>query len=197
MSILALTATCGYAQIGAQIVSDPPVETATTDMDTVQEPGILVQDTATATSVTTGEGSPSYTPINNYLAGLTSEVAGGVNLADYPGWEPLPTDSSVVAQKVTGDTMATYQAAIREVSGAPEADAVFSQIEQVSSSTTNLLAAVQANTDAVIAVGQQIAMERATLQTLIAVETTKAMEELNERGRELASEQKDDAGWGE
>jgi len=61
------------------------------------------------------------------------------------------------------------------------------QIEQVSSSTTNLLAAVQANTDAVLAVAQGLELERQLLATLITVEATKAGEEFNEKAQEEAT----------
>jgi len=178
---------------GAQIVSDPPVETATTDMDTVQEPGILTQTTTTATSVTTGEGAPNFTPINGYLGNLGNQLFSGVNPAnaggDFPGWVPLPADSTPVAKAVTQDCLTTYLAALaiaQSQSNGLGSDNL-AQIEQVSSSTTNLLAAVQANTDAVLAVAQGLELERQLLATLITVEAAKGAQELNEKAQEEAT----------
>ena len=186
-----------HAQIpigGAQIVSDPPVETATTDMDTVQEPGILTQTTATATSVTTGEGTPNFTPINNYTGGLTTQLFSGINSGNFaqwfPGWKPLPPDSTVsIAIPLSSTVLTTYNAALaiaQSQSNALGSDNL-AQIEQVSSSTNNLLTAVQANTDAVLAMAQGLQLERQLLATLITVEATKAGEEFNERAQEEAT----------
>jgi hypothetical protein len=179
---------------GAQIVSDPPVETATTDMDTVQEPGILTQTTTTATSVTTGEGAPNFTPINGYLGNLNNQLFSGINSGNFaqwfPGWVPLPTDSTVsVAIPLASTVLTTYNAAfvIAQSQGNALGSDNLAQIEQVSSSTTNLLAAVQANTDAVLAVAQELQLERQLLAKLITVEATKAGEEFNEKAREEAT----------
>ena len=178
---------------GAQIVSDPPVETATTDMDTVQEPGILTQTTTTATSVTSGEGAPNFTPINGYLGNLNNQLFSGVSPAnasgDFPGWVPLPADSTPVAKAVTQDCLTTYLAALaiaQSQSNGLGSDNL-AQIEQVNTSTNNLLAAVQANTDAVLAVAQGLELERQLLATLITVEATKGAQELSAKAQAEAT----------
>lgn len=195
LCFIALWAINCHAQIGAQIVSDPPVEQATTDMDTVQFPALIQQDTATATSVTTPEGQGNFTPINDYNNNLTSQLFSNINSTDFPvdfpGWVPLPIQATVIAKQITTDVLATYANAIaiaQSQSSALGTDNL-SSIEQVSTSTTSLLAAVQANTDAILAVAQGIQAERQLLATLITVEATKAAEELNEKAQEQATDQ--------
>jgi len=174
-------------------VSDAPVEAATADMDTVQEPGILTQTTTTATSVTTGEGAPNFTPINGYLGNLNHQLFSGISPAnasgDFPGWISLPADSTPIAKAVTQDCLTTYLAALaiaQSQSNGLGSDNL-AQIEQVSTSTNNLLAAVQANTDAVLAVAQGLELERQLLATLITVEATKGAQELSAKAQAEAT----------
>jgi len=181
---------------GAIPVQDLPVETATTDMDTVQEPGILTQTTTTATSVSTGEGTPNFTPINGYLGELNNQLFGILNAdnftGDFPGGEPLENESTPIAEDITSDTIGTYtnamaiaQSQMNELGGEN-----LSNIEQTSTSTNNLLAALQANTDAVLAVAQQLQLQRQLLATLIVVEATEHAQQLSAVAQARATEER-------
>lgn len=194
--IVTLCPKCASAQIvGAQIVSDPPVEQATTDMDTVQFPALIQQDTATATSVTTPEGQGNFTPINDYNNNLTNQLFSSINsqnfTVDFPGWVPLPAESTPLAKQITTDVLNTYGNALSIAQS--ESNSLGSDnlaaIESSSTGAPGVLAAIQANTDAVVAVAQGIQAERQLLATLITVEATKAAEEVNEKAQDMASEQ--------
>lgn len=193
--ILTFCPKCASAQIGAQIVSDPPVEQATADMDTVQFPALIQQDTTTATSVTTGEGGGNFTPINNYNGQLNNQLFSNINSTDFPtdfpGWQHLPNNTSLFAQQITTDVLATYANAIAIAQS--QSNVLLSDnlqaIEQVSIGTTSLLAAVQANTDAALAVAQGIQAVRQLLATLVTVEATKAAQELSATAQEQATSQ--------
>ena len=81
-----------------------------------------------------------------------------------------------------GQAIALAQSQERELEGEN-----FSNIETTSSKTTDLLTAVQANTEAVLADIQQQQYVRQLLATLVTVEATKAGQELNERAQEKAT----------
>jgi hypothetical protein len=170
-------------------VSDAPVEAATADLDTVQEPGILTQTTTTATSVTTGGGGGDYVPNASYIASLDQTLFSGINAQNFadnfPGWEALPANSADLAAGIAAVTLQTYGEAIalaqsqeQELEGED-----FSAIETTSSNAPAVLEALQANTEAVLADVQEQQYTRQLLATLITVEATKAGEELNERAQ--------------
>ncbi len=180
--------------VPGSVTSDAPVEQAAGDMDTVQLPAILQQDTNTANSVTTGGGGGDYQPNAQYISSLDEGLFSGVNAqnfgAEFPGWVALPPDSTdtVSIPLVTtvlhtyGQALATAQSQMNELQGES-----FAPIEQTSTTTTALLTAMQANTEAVLAVGQELQLTRQLVATLITVEATKAAEELNERAQEGAT----------
>jgi len=176
-------------------VTDPPVEAATADMDTVQEPGILAQDTATATSVTTGGGGGQYQPNTQYIASLDQQLFSGINAQNFaswfPGWVALPPDSTdTIAIPLTNALLTTYgQAlAVAQSQAGELAGENLSNIETISTNATAVLQAIQANTEAQLQTAQEVQYLRQLVATLITVEATKAGAELNERAREEATD---------
>lgn len=180
-----------YAQLGATIVSDPPVESATTDMDTVQEPGILAQDTLTAQSVTTGGGAGLYTPINGIGSQQNQQLfTAATNFSqDFPGWQSLPATSTLHAQQIVSDMLNTYSSAlgIAQSQGNELAGEDLSAIEQANASATAVLQALQVNTEAVLALNNQLQMLRQAIIALVTVEATHHAAEISIVAQDRAS----------
>jgi hypothetical protein len=171
-----------HAQVvpgGCVCVSDPPVELATAQI---------------AASVTTPGGGGDYQPNAPYIASLDQGLFSGVNSqnfnSEFPGWQALPPDSTdTIAIPLVATVLQTYAQALalaqsqqQELEGED-----FTNISTVSSATTALLTAQQANTQAVLADVQEQQYTRQLLAALITVEATKAAEELNERAQESAT----------
>jgi hypothetical protein len=180
--------------VPGSVTSDQAAESSLSDIDTVQLPAILQQDTTTATSVTTGGGGGDYQPNSSYIANLDQSLFSGINNQNFntwfPGWQALPANSTdTVSIPLTTTVLQTYGQALglaqsqeQELEGEN-----FSNIESVSTTTTDLLTAVQANTEAVLADIQEHQYMRQELATLITIEATKAGEELNERAQQSAT----------
>jgi hypothetical protein len=99
--------------VPGSVTSDQAAETSLADIDTVQLPAILQQDTTTATSVTTGGGGGNYTPIGGYIANLDQSLFSGINgqnfNTSFPGWLALPPDSTnSVSIPLTTTILTTY-----------------------------------------------------------------------------------------
>jgi hypothetical protein len=149
--------TSAYAQLA---VTDPPVEANTGQtwkaVDALGKTAIDIdtQSTTIAGSVTTGGGGGAYTPNSQYISSLDNQLFSSVNgqnfTQNFPGWIPLPSNSTQTAKAVTSASLATYANALATAqSQANElAGEDFSGIEQTSATTTNLLTALQANTEA-------------------------------------------------
>jgi hypothetical protein len=190
-----------HAQFGASAVvtvpgsvtSDQAAEASLADIDTVQLPNILTQDTATATSVSTGGGAGFYVPNATLIANLDQQLFSQVNsqnAADlFPGFQPLPANTITDVQGISAATLATYANALADAQaqGAELTNENFTNIETASANTTDLLAAVQANTEVGLQVASELQYIRQQLNTLIEVEATKASEEMNERSQEAAT----------
>jgi hypothetical protein len=171
------------------VTFDQAAETSLADIDTVQLPAILQQDTATATSVTTPETSGAYTPIGSYISSLNQQLLSGVNSQNlgglFPGWQALPPTSTQVAKKVVSTSLQTYASAeaIAESQANELAGENFNNIEATSTGTTALLTAVQANTEAALQVASELQYVRQLLITMIVLQSTNASENLNERAQ--------------
>jgi hypothetical protein len=180
--------------VPGSVTSDQAVETSTADIDTVQLPAILQQDTSTATSVTTGGGGGDYQPNSSYITSLDQSLFSGINSQNYntsfPGWLALPPNSTdTVSIPLTTTVLTTYGNALalaqsqeQELEGEN-----FTNIETTSSNATALLTAVQANTEAVLADIQEQQYARQLLAALVTVEATRAAAELNAKAREAAT----------
>jgi hypothetical protein len=174
--------------VPGSVESDQPVETSTNDIDTVQLPPIVI-------SVTTGGGGGDYQPNSQFIASLDSALFSGINSQNFntwfPGWQALPpnsTDTVAIPLATTvlttyGQALALAQSQEQELEGEN-----FSNIEQTSAQTNNLLTAVQANTEAQLANVQEQEYLRQLVATLITVETTKAAEEFNEKAQQEATD---------
>jgi hypothetical protein len=165
-------------------VSDPPTEAATGQ---------------TAFSVTTGGGSGHYSDNSGYIARLDSTLttSGGItNFAtDYPGWQPLPNNSSQLAAQVTTDTMSTYASAVSDAhSQMSELEAEsLSGLEQLSSSAQAVLFELQVNAEVGFQIVNELKLIRQLLSDVLLVEATHHAEELNERAQANATEAQ--VGW--
>jgi len=176
-----------HAQLGASAVitvpgsvtSDQPTEQSTLDMDTVQLPAILA-------NLSTGERIGNFTQSSGagFLGGVTPNNFDQL----FPGWQPLPNNSTPVAEAITNASLQTYLNALAVAEGTDAGD-TRQAIETTSTNTTNMLTALQANTDAVLEVARQQQITNQLLAALVSVASTKAAEELNERAQEEATSQ--------
>lgn len=197
--VLGAVATPTFAQFPAPahavvVVADPggvqdfKVEASQTQIE--------ASSAATARSTTIGDGAGDYTPNAGTISNLDNMLFAGVNSGNFtgtfPGFVPRGTNSTETMKNIIGTTLATYKGAIstaqqqaREIQGES-----FSNIEAKSAQGT-LLTAVQANTEAVLQVAEQLQYERQLLVTLITVESTKAAQELNDKAQAEAQKQND------
>jgi hypothetical protein len=188
-----------HAQIA---VTDPPVEAATTQ--TASELNVtnktliqnLQENTQTAQSVTTGGGAGAWQSNANYLASLASNLNGGINSpglfnANFPGWLALPPNSSELSKQVSAIALRTYAGALaaaqQQVSGFAAEDSHLSGIEQTNQSITTVLQGQQLIVETMLALCQQVQLERQLLATQITLEATNAGEELDERTQQQAT----------
>jgi hypothetical protein len=141
-------------------------------------------------SLTTPESSQNFSPINDYLNGLITAMNENVSPDDFVGWVALSDTSSVDAANITSDTLQTYKTALStaQSAAASSANDGFTQIETTSQTTPYVLAAIQANTDAVLALGQQVQLANQLLASLVAVESIHHMQELDAVARMQASQ---------
>jgi hypothetical protein len=172
---------------------DQPAETNLGDIDTLQLPSILQQDTAAATSLTTPGRSGFYTPNASLISGMDQQLFAQVNSQAvstlFPGFQALPAYTIPQLQTLSRDVLQTYASAL---AAAQSQDAEltrenFSNIESASAGTTYTLAAIQANTEASLQVASELQYVRQLLITLVQLEATKASEEMNERSQEAAT----------
>ena len=190
-----------HAQLGASAVitvpgsvtSDQAAESSLADIDTVQLPAILQQDTTTATSLTTPGGSGFYTPTTSLISGMDRQLFAQINSQDaatfFPGFQPLPNYTIPALKAISSAALQTYASAL---ASAQSQDAEltgenFSGIEKTSAGTTYTLTALQANTEAALQVASELQYVRQLLITLIEIEATKASEEMNERSQQVAT----------
>ena len=190
-----------HAQLGASAVitvpgsvtSDQAVESSLADIDTVQLPAILQQDSTTATSLTTPGGSGFYTPNASLISGMDQQLFSQINSQDagtlFPGFQPLPNYTIPQLKTISSAALQTYASAL---AAAQSQDAEltgenFSGIEKASAGTTYTLTALQANTEAALQVASELQYVRQLLITLVEIEATKASEEMNERSQQAAT----------
>jgi hypothetical protein len=194
-----LFATPAHAQIA---VTDPPVETATADTASELKATnkTLAQDvqenTQTAQSVTTGGGAGAWQSNTGYLASLAGNLSSGVNSAglfntNFPGWLALPPNSTQLSKQVSAISLRTYAGALaaaqQQAGGFAAEDSHLSGIEQTNQSITTVLQGQQLIVEAILALCQQVQLERQLLVTQITLEATKAGEQLNERAQQQAT----------
>ena len=111
VALILLTTAPAFAQFGGQIVSDPPVEQATTDMDTNEIPQLIEQNATIAQSLTEGGDSGVWQPDEQFLDSLGTLIQAqlGLSYSDpqliqifeqlYPGYntqQPAPTPQDSV-----------------------------------------------------------------------------------------------------
>ncbi len=194
-----LLATPAHAQIA---VTDPPVETATaqtaselnaTNKTLAQD---LQENTQTAQSVTTAGGAGAWQSNAGYLASLASNLSRGVNSAglfnsNFPGWLALPPNSTQLSKQISAISLRTYAGALaaaqQQAGGFAAEDSHLSGVEQTNQSITTVLQGEQLIVEAILALCQQVQLERQLLVTQITLEATKAGEELNERSQKQAT----------
>jgi hypothetical protein len=185
------------APVHAQIaVTDPPVEASTAQTASELSQDITV-NTQTATSVTTGGGAGYFQGVAPYLDTLDANFSkGAINSSQtfaglFPGWKALPADTIPVSATIATAGLATYQAALaaaqQQASGFDSEDTHLGAIESGNRASTNVLQAIQLNTEAMLAVAQQLQLLRQLSVAQITLDATKAGEELNERAQSEAT----------
>jgi hypothetical protein len=190
LAVIAMLA-IGYSpRAHAQLaVSDAPVEAGIADLQTVQVPGILKQTAASALSLTTPGGAGIWTRQSVYLGHLMDALASG-GVVDpqtfasiYPGWFSPGPAAIYAAENVVTKTLNTYAAALTVVKSqatdfATE-DTSLGAVEACNSRAAAVLQAIQCNTEAQLAIAQQIQLERQLMMTLIATTAVGNGEQLN------------------
>jgi conjugal transfer/entry exclusion protein len=187
--LLTAAPTPARAQLGGTvIVFDPSMYQQQTQQ--------LQQETATALSLHTGGGAGLWQSQANYLASLTNNLRHGINdpqlfAANFPGWVALPPNATQISKQVAAGALATYAGALgaaqQQAGGFQNEDSQLAAIENGNQSATAMLQAIQLNTEAQLAVAQQIQLLRQLVITQITLEATKAGEELNERAQAQAT----------
>jgi hypothetical protein len=200
--LLIFNAAPAFAQFGGSLVSDPPVEqsTAQTANELNQTNSKLQQDvtvnTQTAASLTTPGDTGLFQGVSGFLDTLDGNFNGTINSAQvfsalFPGWVPLPADAIPQGATITTKALATYNAALTaaqtQAAGFDAEETHLGSIEAANLKSTGLLQAVQINTEAQLAVAQQVQMLRQLEVSHITLEATKAGEELNERAQTEAT----------
>jgi conjugal transfer/entry exclusion protein len=129
---------------------------------------------------------------SDFLTTLASNLDQGINdpgafVLWLPGWQTLPPDAAQTAAQVSQLTLNTYAGAIAianaQTANFSNEDAHLAQIEADSSQSTAALQAIQANTEAQLAVAQQIQLMRQLQATQLVMEAVRNGEELNERSQ--------------
>jgi hypothetical protein len=152
----------------------------------------LQENTQTALSVTTPGGAGIWTGQAQYLSSLMQTLASGVAdpqtfAATYPGWFDPGANSIYTAESLVTHTLNTYAAALGVVQSQaadfPPEDTHLGSIEGCNSAATSVLMAMQCNTEAQLAVAQQIQLERQLLMTAITAQAVAAGEALDERAQ--------------
>jgi len=140
-------------------------------------------------SQTVPEVSQNYTPITDYLTGLNNTLADNLSPGDIEGWTPLSDTSTEDAVGITEDTMGTYTTALGTAQSvlASSSNDVFTPIEASSQGNPYMLSVMQAQVDALIALGQQMQYANQLLGQLVAVESIHHMWELDAIARAQAS----------
>jgi hypothetical protein len=188
-----------YAQIA---VTDPPVEasTASTASALHQTNQLLGNDlnenTQTAFSLITGGGAGAWQSNASYLASLASNLSGGINspqvfASNFPGWQALPANATQLAKQVSLIALKTYAGALgtaqQQAAGFTSEDSHLAGIEQVNQSLTTVLQGQQLIVEAILALCQQVQLERQLQVTQVILEATRSGEELNERAQSQAT----------
>jgi len=187
----------------AQIaVTDPPVETntAVTVSSLLRTNQLLNEDlqanTESTQSLTTPGGAGAWRSNAGYLASLAANLNGGINTpqlfaSNFPGWQTLPANSTELSKQVSAVALKTYVGALgtalQQAAGFINEDNHFAGIEQTNQSVTTVLQGQQVIVEAILALCQQVQLERQLQVTQIILESTKAGEELNERTRQQAT----------
>jgi hypothetical protein len=194
-----LFATPAHAQLA---VSDAPTETNTgkiaSDLSTTNSTlgNILTQDTSAARSVTTGGAAGAWQSNSRYLNSLASNLNNGISSvslfnSNFPGWLALPPNSTQLSKQVSAISLKTFAGALaaaqQQANGFAAEDSHLSGIEQSNQSMSTVLQGQQLIVEAILALCQQIQLERQLLVTQITLEATKAGEELNERAQQQAT----------
>jgi hypothetical protein len=138
-----------------------------------------------AWSLTTRGNGGWYVPNASFINSLNQPLFQNINPqvfdTDFPGWVPPGNDSTTAAVNLTAATLQTYKAAMLATQSQMTelAGENFSNVESASLSAASVLAAIQANTDAVLQVAAQIQLLRQQQATQTMVETTQAAQQLS------------------
>jgi hypothetical protein len=145
-----------------------------------------------AWSLTTRGNGGWYVPDASFINSLNRPLFQNINPqvfdTDFPGWVPPGNDSTTAAVNLTAATLQTYKAAMLATQSQMTelAGENFSNIESASLSAASVLAAIQANTDAVLQVAAQIQLLRQQQATQTMVETTQAAQQMSLWAQEKA-----------
>ena len=185
----AWTATA-WAQL---VVSDPPVEQATQDMDVNELPQLIQQDTISATSLSTGGGGGNAPPNAQTIASLDQTLfpGGGASPQIFPGWESCAPDCTDAGKAIDQAVMATYQGAFsvaqqQEQELVNEGD-LATTIDQNVAGTADVLYALQGMTDLLAMQVQEERYIRQQNDTIITLLATHYSQDLNDGMMSLAT----------
>jgi hypothetical protein len=153
---------------------------------------ILTEDTITANSVTTGGGGGLWQAQGGYLTQQSQNLSVGIFdpqkfAANFPGWLALPAKSIQDAKQISALSLATYAGAVaiaqQQAANFGNEDTELGSIAGTSSGSTAVLQAIQANTQAVLAVASQIQELREIELAHLDIDAVHHGEDLNTRAR--------------
>jgi P-type conjugative transfer protein TrbJ len=180
-----------YAQFGGSVVFDPTV-----DSDLRLDTQV---NSVTARSLITGGGAGTFQSNASYLNSLGQNLTHGISdsqtfAANFPGWLALGPDAAQTAKQVSSAAMNTYVGAFsvaqQQANGFSSEDGHLASIEGRNQAAQGALQAIQVNTEAQLAVAQQIQLMRQLLVTQITMDAVAHGEQLNERARAEATSAK-------
>jgi hypothetical protein len=187
-AILLIAAPAARAQFGGLTVFDPAIYGQQTQQ--------LKAEGLTARALTTPGGAGLWQSNAGYLASLASNLNGGINspqlfAGNFLGWVALPPNATQLSKQISGVTLKTYAGALsaeqQQAAGFSNEDSQLAAIETGNQNATAVLQAIQVNTEAELAVAQQIQLLRQLVVIHVTLEATKAGEELNERTQAQAT----------
>jgi hypothetical protein len=156
---------------------------------------VCVTDPPVEFSLSKGGGAGSFKSNGAYLSGLNNTLFSGITssnfLQDFPGWMPLPPNSSDLAKQITTTTMTTYASAFADAQSQMTELAAesFTGLEQLNGAGVAVLYELQVNAEIELQILNQLQLQRQLLADLVVVEATAHAEALNERAQAMATHQ--------
>jgi hypothetical protein len=156
--------------------------------------GSVTQDALVEQSLTTGEGTPNFTPNAQTISTLDQTLfpSDGASPQIFPGWESCAPDCTDAGEAIDNAVMATYQGAFsvaqqqeqQLISEGDQAGTIDSNV----AATTDVLAALQGVADLLAMQVQEERYIRQQNDTIITLLATHYSQDLNDSMQQLATQ---------